>query len=217
MNETKSLCIVVPYRNRETHLAEFLPHMHSTLKSRNIDYHILIVEQTYDKPFNRAKLLNVGFHVTKGIYDNYCMHDVDMLPVESIDYSYCDSPTHLAAHAEQFGWNTPYPEYFGGVTMFDKESFVKINGYSNEYFGWGAEDDDMFRRCVKHGIKPRRKACRFRSLSHERNIVQEQYGKNVNLLQGWENRALTDGLNSLEYKVLDKIESENFTQVKVEI
>lgn len=29
-----------------------------------------------------------------------------------------------------------------------KEQFIKVNGFSNKYWGWGAEDDDMWYRLV---------------------------------------------------------------------
>ena len=32
------------------------------------------------------------------------------------------------------------------MTAFTEESFKKINGYSNEYWGWGGEDDDISHR-----------------------------------------------------------------------
>lgn len=216
MNENKKLCVVVPYRDRESHLSQFIPHMTQTMSEQSNDYTILIVEQEKGKPFNRAKLLNIGFDYTKGKYDYYVFHDIDMLPVES-DYGYCGNPTHLAAKTEQFGWKLPYEQYFGGVTLFDKESFIKINGYSNEYWGWGAEDDDVFNRCRQQGLKVSRKQCSFRSLSHDRNIVQSEYNRNLEILRESMNRIDKDGLNSLEYLVLEEIDHGTYTQIKVNI
>ena len=53
------LGIIVPYRDREQQLKRFLSHMKDYIK--DIDYEIFIIEQSDDKPFNRGKLLNVGY------------------------------------------------------------------------------------------------------------------------------------------------------------
>lgn len=216
----KKLCVVVPYRDRESHLEEFIPCITETLSNQKIDSTILIVEQAIGKPFNRAKLLNVGFDYTNGEYDYYCFHDIDMLPVES-DYGYCSNPTHLASRAEQFEWKLPYTGYFGGVTIFDKESFLSINGYSNEYWGWGAEDDDVFNRCSAMDIKIYRKDCSFRSLHHTRNIVQDDYTKNLKKLQNFSNSlvegSFIEGLNTLQYEIVSEIQLEKYKKITVEI
>lgn len=208
MNDNKKLCVVVPYRNREYHLQQFLPHIEKTLTDQNIDYGVLIVEQEDGKPFNRAKLLNVGFAYTEAKYDYYCFHDVDMLAILS-DYSYCSNPTHLASEAEQFGYKLPYNEYFGGVTLFDRESFMKINGYSNDYWSWGGEDDDIYKRCNVLGVTTFRKPCRFQSLHHERNIDNNMYSKIIERLNKFSEYVvdgkIIEGLSTLEYELIGKM------------
>lgn len=199
----EKLAIVVPFRNREQHLVKFVPHMEKFLKNEKIPFEILIIEQGDNKEFNRAKLLNVGYAEFPD-FDYYAFHDVDMLPVDS-DYSYVDGPTHLASRAEQFDYKLPYDGYFGGVTLFDKESFVKINGYSNEYWGWGAEDDDVLLRCSIMGIGTFRKDCKYRSLSHERKIDSVPYWTNVNRLRSFQSNPTPeaisrDGISTLKYK-----------------
>jgi predicted glycosyltransferase involved in capsule biosynthesis len=190
-----------------------------------IDYEILIVEQEEGKPFNRGKLLNIGAVESYGA-SYYCFHDVDMLPILS-DYSYVSVPTHLAAEAEQFGFKLPYRGYFGGVTLFDKHSFIKSNGYSNEYWGWGAEDDDVMFRCFIRGIKVTRKNGRYQSLSHDRNITHNLYSENLRKffefkggpsLEHINQKIDKDGLTTLDYEILSEEKINNRVKlIKVKI
>ncbi len=148
------LAIIVPYRDREEHLARFVPHMEKFLSDKEIDFKIFIVEQGNDRPFNRGWLINVGYDISSEQgFDYFCFHDVDMLPEDkTCDYSWVDKPTHLATRLSKFNYRLVYPEYFSGVTLFNKEHFEWINGYSNKYWGWGFEDDDLLYRCRKRGV-----------------------------------------------------------------
>ena len=42
----------------------------------------------------------------------------------------------------------PYWRVFGGVSALRTDHFKMINGFSNKFFGWGGEDDDLFSRYV---------------------------------------------------------------------
>lgn len=142
----KKLGIIIPYRNRYDQLVLFKSSINNYLKSKNIDFELIIVEQDDAKLFNRGKLLNIGFKQAKKLKCDYVVfHDVDMLPI-NVDYSYSDIPLLLATQRASFD------EFFSSVILFPVEYFEKINGYSNEYWGWGFEDDDLLFRCKVNNI-----------------------------------------------------------------
>jgi hypothetical protein len=142
----KRLGIIVPYRNRYEHLQEFKKSIVEYLESKNIDFKIIIVEQDNAKLFNRGMLCNIGFIEAQNQKCDYIViHDVDMIPID-VDYSFANTPVHLATD------NIPFESYFGGITLFPSELFKKINGFSNLYWGWGFEDDDLRYRCIKNNI-----------------------------------------------------------------
>jgi hypothetical protein len=149
------LGVIVPYRDRPAHLKKFTQHTFDYLKKSNTEFEIIVVEQIDDKPFNRGKLLNIGYLKAKELGCNYIVfHDVDMLPLE-VDYSYSEVPLHLATNFDleyEKAKNLEFDDYFGGVTMMSNSTFETINGYSNLYWGWGFEDDDLLFRCAEKNI-----------------------------------------------------------------
>jgi len=149
--QKQKLGIIVPYRNRGEHLSQFLPAIKKYLSSTDIKYELIVVEQSDDKPFNRGKLLNIGVKRAIELGCKYvALHDVDMLPID-VDYSYVHRPTHIAYKfiSEEKEKNIVFDEYFGGVTLFPMDDFIKIDGYSNKYWGWGYEDNDLLYRCIQ--------------------------------------------------------------------
>jgi len=144
----QKLAIIVPYRDRQSHLEVFIPYMEEYLK--NYDYKIFVIEQNDSKPFNRGKLLNIGARIAiKEGFDYFALHDVDMLPLKNVDYSYPETPVHLISKVDK---EVPFVDYFGGVTLFNVHDYKLVNGYSNEYWGWGFEDDDLLYRCIQRNI-----------------------------------------------------------------
>ena len=55
------LGIIVPYRDRESHLKKFTDGIRTYFKENKVDYEVIIVEQSDDKPFNRGKLFNIVY------------------------------------------------------------------------------------------------------------------------------------------------------------
>ena len=39
-----------------------------------------------------------------------------------------------------------YDTLFGGIEAFSTEHFQLVNGFSNQFFGWGGEDDNLYDR-----------------------------------------------------------------------
>lgn len=151
----KKLGVIIPYRNREEQLNIFLKKITQYLENKEINHKIFVIHQDNGKMFNRGMLLNIGFkYALKNKCDYVVFHDVDMLPVD-VDYSYSDIPLHLSTNFHYFpnqNEKIVFDEYFGGVTLFPTEVFQQINGYSNKYWGWGYEDDDLLLRCKNKNI-----------------------------------------------------------------
>jgi beta-1,4-galactosyltransferase 1 len=226
MNENKKLCVVIPYRDRLAHLKALLPALKICLENADLEYQILVVEQENGKKFNRGMMKNIGASwAIENQFDYICFHDVDMIPVlGKVDYSYENFAVHLAVEVQQFGYKLAYDTFFGGVLLITKEDLIKSNGYRNDYWSWGAEDDDFYTRCVYSGVSVKRKACRFNSFDHARDIISEDYQKNLQTLRDfWKDPStyISNGLNTLEYEVNffkeEMDEKVNFKKLNVKV
>ncbi len=92
-----------------------------------------------------------------------------------------------------------------------------VNGYSNFYFGWGAEDDDLRSRIVNNCFKVSRYPLeygRYLMISHapEKNTNPLRY----KLLKDVYKNMRADGLNSIEYNVSRVVRNKLWTHVYVE-
>lgn len=220
LNKKEKVTIIIPYRDREEHKNIFIPYVTSFFINKKIDYDIYIIEQTKNKKFNRGKLLNIGFSIATKLSDAvfFIFHDIDMLPID-VDYSPASYPVHLATRVEQFNYRLPYPNYLGGVTAFPKDKFRYINGFSNEYWGWGGEDDDLFLRCKKKGLDiHRRDIGSFISLKHDRpsGTTKDNMYK-LHQMRTKEIDFEKDGLSTLSYKVIKRKSTSWYNIVTVEI
>ncbi|KAK8396008.1 hypothetical protein O3P69_005234 [Scylla paramamosain] len=149
------VAIIVPFRNRSRNLQQFLSYMHPFLTRQQLNYRIVVVEQTAAAAFNRAKLFNIGFVETLKLdhYDCFIFHDVDLLPLNDYNtYGCTHHPRHMYSALDTFRYNLPYRTLFGGAIAMQRVHFQKVNGFSNKFYGWGAEDDDMYERISNVGL-----------------------------------------------------------------
>ncbi|KAF3839491.1 hypothetical protein F7725_018208 [Dissostichus mawsoni] len=138
--------IIIPHRHREHHLKFLLYYLHPFLQRQQLNYRIYIIHQAGTYTFNRAKLMNVGFREAMREEDWDCLffHDVDLIPEDDRNTYVCDSnPKHVAIAMDKFGYKLPYKMYFGGVSALTPLHYLKMNGFPNNYWGWGGEDDDI--------------------------------------------------------------------------
>ena len=161
----KRLAVILPYN--EQHIENFTEHFKANVKEgTDLYYKLVFMKQKSNRPLNKGKLFNIGYMLHKDKFDYFCFHDSDLIPVsDDCDYSYeGGKPISLVAmrgkiefgeqeNIEDFDdYTLPYDEYFGGATLFSKEHFQQVNGYSNNYWGVGYEDYDLLLRCVVKGL-----------------------------------------------------------------
>ncbi|XP_062261312.1 beta-1,4-galactosyltransferase 2 [Platichthys flesus] len=217
------VAIIIPFRHRENHLKYWLHYLHPILRRQKIDYGIYIINQLGEETFNRAKLLNVGYTETlkEAEYDCFIFSDVDLIPMDDRNLYHCyDQPRHFAIAMDKFGFRLPYAGYFGGVSGLSKKQFLKINGFPNEYWGWGGEDDDIYNRITLNGMKVSRpdvRIGRYRMIKHERDKHNEPNPQRFNKIQNTKNTMKKDGISSLTYRVVRVKKFALYTNISVEI
>ena len=96
----------------------------------------------------------------------------------------------------------PYRKLVGGIQAIAKEDYIKMNGYSNKFYGWGGEDDDLYERMVASGMRVRRPKMeigRYKMNKRYHNRHSEKSNANRYLLGKFRPRSSLDGLNRIKY------------------
>lgn len=93
------------------------------------------------------------------------------------------------------GYTTIYDFLVGGVLALRPQSYVTLNGYSNRYFNWGGEDDDIGLRMLAKDICVQRPTSGyFFAAGH---ASQTRNNKRVRLLFDAVLRQNVDGLSNI--------------------
>ncbi|EFN53635.1 hypothetical protein CHLNCDRAFT_136335 [Chlorella variabilis] len=143
------LAVLIPYRDREAHLAVLLAALRPHLDRQKRDHDVFVVEQGDAYLFNRGLLLNAAALLLQGSsYDYFAFQDVDTIPLEkgNIQSGAAAPHTSLAASQEH--------DFFGGLLIMTAEQFWRVNGFGTQFWGWGREDDNLRERLVQAGMWP---------------------------------------------------------------
>ena len=202
-------------------------------------FKIYIIEQSKDgNPFNIGKLKNIGFEIAQkeNKYDNYIFSDIDTIPdYDLMNYmlDQFDSPLSLACRGTRYSSkneNIKKP-FLGALIQFTADIFTKINGYPNNFWGWGGEDDSFFNRLFCNNIKNVYYPKEGSIIDFEENEkmtfinnIKAKYNAEIKDMLKYE-KLYTDlklwnknGINNLNYKVLEKNEiNPNTIQIKVDL
>ena len=192
---------------------------------------LLKQEGTSMAKFNLGVLKNIGFQMAskkhnKGEY--YILSDVDLLPSPELikDYlTYPKSPIHLANMGTRYNVDGSDPNFLGGVISVSKQDFEKANGYPNNFWGWGGEDNALNERFKKNNIKVTKSQAPVIDL--EKYTIKEKMAKlkqgKLKEMRKWEKLDedketwKENGLSNLDetYKVVEKMKKDNITHMKV--
>ncbi|XP_075138240.1 beta-1,4-galactosyltransferase 1-like [Leptodactylus fuscus] len=219
----QKIAIIIPFRNREPHLKIWLHYMLPFLQKQQGDFGVYVIEQIENTTFNRAKLMNVGFSEAIKDYDYNCFifSDVDIIPMDYRNLYRCSkNPRHMANSLDKFQFRLPYPTIFGGIVAFTKMQFLKINGFSNCFWGWGGEDDELYNRVIAAGMKierPDPEISRSKAILHKRDPGNQRTGKSFYRINKAAKFMHMDGLNSLKYDVIDFSRHKLYTKITVNI
>ena len=121
-------------------------------------------------------------------------------------YQCVDNPRHYAAWVDICQYKTAgCGLIYGGVNAFTTTAFVKINGYSNKYWGWGGEDDDLLKRVKSVGYKlmrPSSQVTRYTMMKHHRPKNSQPNPNRFRLIDEASKRWNEDGLKVSTISIL---------------
>ena len=224
--------ILIPYRNRKEHLDIFIKDVIPLFEKYLKPYKLVIIEQEEGKIFNRGMLLNIGFNEYKDKTQYFFTHDVDIYPNENcVKLLYTKNSDNIIT-----GIYTSHCNTLGGIIKFTPSIFLKINGFPNNFWGWGVEDKALQNRTtfmnisintnilnnnsnrfnyftIKNDIDDRHKNNTFQfNTNFEYNIFNTLSSENKH------KHIMSSGLNNLEYKIISREnKADNIEIIKVSI
>lgn len=204
-------CILVPFRDnaeqdRGHQLKRFISHIHRY----HPDWIVLVIEQSQDgRKFNRGALLNVGARLAKDMGCTYVIfHDVDLLPLMKIVPYYTAFPQKPIHIGKAWTQKYDFPRFLGGVLSMSIEDIRKTNGFPNQFWGWGGEDDSIRNRIQHRKLdiyQPTLRGEGYTELVHLATQTKRDW-KNMRKWEDLDEDTGRDGFRNVKWKVLETVD-----------
>lgn len=145
---------IIPYRDRakeKEKLDIFFQKLQKDRNWNNDEVKFFYIHQLDKRAFNRGAMKNIGFLYVKTTYPNnyknitLIFHDVDFYP----------SSTNLLPYTAESGTVQHYYGFeivLGGIFSIKGSDFEKIGGFPN-FWGWGLEDNVIYKRALDNNIQ----------------------------------------------------------------
>ena len=93
-----------------------------------------------------------------------------------IHHFYEQSPILLTVPVDVYNYKLFYTKLFGGAVMFLREHFEKIKGFSNWFWLWGHEEDNLYGLVVRNRLKVNRQPpnlAHYKATPHEKRLDKD--------------------------------------------
>lgn len=218
---------------RWKNLYTFSAHMHAYLANLKGAFHIFVVQPHNQGLFNKGVFLNAGFIYAMGLhtagFDYVAFHDVDQVPVsQKSHYAYPTSkgPIRICTKNDLHNGRRGCQTNVTGAMLMHASSIMTLNGYSNNFWGVGCENDDLFERAAfafggVDELGPNESMCKSLFSGHGKSLVENlSFSDNSSHFdQKNRNSVQSNGLaQATNAYTLESVEAlENFTVLNVTV
>lgn len=225
------VAIISPYRDsgdglrkkqREQHLQIFRSGYYDAV----CDADFYIATQCDGDKFNIGKMKNIGYELamSRGDYDLCIFTDIDSVPNRDLLKYYTFIPEAANMLSVRGTRYNHAGIFFGSILAFNPNAFKKINGYPNNYWGWGGEDTVLVYRLHRSGFNilnsPKKgKIIDLENYFGEEKKISIKGEKEDAKLEKMVNEINThskSGVNFLNYKQLNLIEGDGYVEIIVD-
>ena len=246
----KNILIIFPFADfnpvegREEQLAKILEELVvliGRIRNGKNRWFLMVSEQVEPrKYFNRGQVLNIAvkyFIENVGNPDSVIFHDIDIIPNVTLfrEYSkYKDSYSLMPFRSKNFKKTYGFKLFAGSAIYLTKpDIFINANGYPNNYWGWGGEDNALDKRLKNNRVKLQHNTKgEFTSTDKQRannkeklKYLKKEKVRNMMVYElqdtdkkQWRNNGYGQ-LNNLNYQILEEvvIDKGDYTKIHIKL